>query len=61
MTPEQKAAFIIAQSVAAFAEIQGMIAESRWYDRQLYTDAQFKAVIEKYGLHSNALLTFFND
>lgn len=64
MTDEQKAAYVIAQSVAAFAEIQGMIAvnkerESRGHSLA-YSDLAFESVIEKYGLHNNSLITFFH-
>jgi hypothetical protein len=65
MTPEQKAAYVIAQSVAAFAEVAGMIAINSELNRQghalAYNDMSFYAVIERYGLHSNALITFFRE
>lgn len=63
MTPEQAAAFINAQSVAAMAEVQAMIAANTERLAQdcslVYDEAAFLAVIDKYGLHHNAVLTTF--
>lgn len=63
MTPEQKAAYIQSQSVAAMAEVMGMQAENQ--QRELlghsmaYTHEDFVAVIERYGIHHNAVISFF--
>ena len=65
MTPEQKAAYVFAQAVCAMAEIEGMKAENiqcTFRDADMtYMKKQFMAVIEKYGIHHNAVLTEFED
>lgn len=65
MTPEQKAAFVNAQSVAATAEICGMIALNKERERNgyalAYGEDAFAAVPEKYGLGYNQLCDFFRD
>jgi len=64
MTDEQKAAYVMAQSVAAMAEIEAMKAFN--YERAAhgyspgYGEEAFLDVIEKYGLHHNVLLEFFS-
>ena len=63
MTAEQKAAYIIAQAACANSEVAGMQAENQ--DRLAnglsiaYDEAAFAAVIERYGIHHNAVVTFF--
>lgn len=63
MTPEQGAAYVFAQSVAALAEIEAMKAANAHREMQGYSQAydegSFFAVIEKYGLHHNAILINF--
>jgi len=63
MTPEQQAAYYIAQSVAAYAEIESMKAMNAMRKDQGYAQAYpeeaFLAVIEKYCLHHNAVVGFF--
>ncbi len=63
MTPEQLASFVFANSVAAFAEIQGMVAENTFREQKgqtiAYDEEAFLAVIEKYGIHHNAVMTTF--
>jgi len=65
MNDSQRAAYVVAQSVAAFAEIQGMVADNqvKQIDKRkpTYGKYQFDQVIEKYGIHHNALLSFFVD
>ena len=65
MTPEQQAAFVHAQSVAASAEIEGMKAENTFREMQgktiAYDSGAFLQVIEEYFLRSNALIDFFRD
>ena len=61
MTPEQKAAYVFAQSVCAMAEIEGMKAlnterESKGY-ALAYDEAAFLEILNKYGIHHNAVLT----
>lgn len=65
MTDEQKAAYVHAQSVAALAEIESMKAlnterESHGY-ALAYDEGAFFEVIDRYGLHHNALMDFFRD
>lgn len=65
MTPEQKAAYIIAQSVCALAEIEGMKAlnaEREHHGYALgYDEDAFLKVIEKYGIHHNATIGLFHE
>lgn len=65
MTPEQKAAFVIAQSVAMFAEIEGMKVMNRDRERGgyafAYGEESFLNVAVSYGLHYNQLIKFFQD
>ena len=62
MTPEQQAAFIIAQAACMQAEIAAMQAHN-WTlppnHHGRYGHNEFMALIEKYDLHSNALISFF--
>lgn len=65
MTPEQAAAYVHAQAVAATAEIEGMKAENQnrmsngW--GATYTEDDFARIISKYGLHHNAVVTTFQN
>ena len=65
MTPEQKAAFINAQAVAATAEIEGMKAAN--YMSEIneniheFRQEDFMAVINKYGIGANFISIFFNN
>ena len=63
MTPEQQAAYVYAQSVSALAEIEGMKAENMQREVLGYSMAYdadtFFAVIDKYGISHNAVLTTF--
>ncbi len=67
MTPEQKAAFINAQSVMAQIELQGMIAENTQRERDglalAYTDKEFSTFYYKWNnvLGYNELISFFRD
>ena len=62
MNENQRAAFLIAQSVCAQAEIAAMTAENM--QRQAvgssmaYGDESFNAVIDKYGISHNAAIAF---
>ena len=64
MTPEQSAAYIHAQAVAALAEIEAMKAENWMREMKghtiAYGEEEFLAVIDKYGIHHNAVLMTFN-
>ncbi len=65
ITPEQSASFVFANSVAAFAEIQGMVAENTFREQKgetvAYGEEAFLAVIEKYGIHHNAVLSLYGN
>ena len=65
MTPEQKAAYVHAQSVAAQAQIEAMKAlNNEWaaIDRgQAYNMDDFMGVITSYGLTHNQLIEFFKE
>lgn len=65
MTPDQAAAYIHAQAVAAQAEILGMhwqnVKREHSMKEPAYNEAHFKEVIEKYGIHHNAILTTFEN
>ena len=64
MTPEQKAAYVFAQSVSAMAEIEGMKALNTERDQRghtlAYDEAAFLEIPNKYGIHHNAVLTLFH-
>lgn len=59
MTPEQKAAYVISQSVCAMVEAMGMQAENQQRTNRglsiAYGEEAFAAVLEKYGVHHNAV------
>lgn len=62
MTPEQSAAYVNAQAACANAEIAGMQAMDRAWAAQghgTHNDLDYKAVIEKYCISHNAVLTIF--
>lgn len=63
MTEGQKVAYINAQILCAQAELAGMIAANQERlneDLSLaYTEENFDALGEKYGLHHNEILSFF--
>ena len=67
MTPEQKAAFINAQSVMAQIELQGMIAENTQRERDgfalAYSEKAFSELFVSYTdvLSCNAVIGFFRD
>ena len=63
MTDEQKAAFIMAQATCAMATIAGMQAENRQRLANgysiTYDETAFENVANRYGIHHNAVITFF--
>ena len=65
MTPEQSAAYIYAQSVAALATIEAMKVENKIRSlnnmEPRYTAGDFMHVIDRYGLHHNAVITTFGN
>ena len=65
MIPEQKAAYVMAQSVAAMATIEGMKAANREREARCgdlaYDEAAFDDVISHYGLSHNSVVGLFRD
>jgi hypothetical protein len=65
MTEEQKAAYVNAQTACALIEMEGMKALNLERDRRghslAYTEEDFLKVIEKYGIHHNAVMKAFHD
>lgn len=65
MTPEQKAAYIIAQAACAMAEIEGMKAENMQRQQRgesmAYVEDDFIGIPDKYGIHDNAVIGLFHD
>ena len=64
MTPEQKAAYVIAMAACAMAEIAGMQAENQQRthrgEAMAYPEASFTDAINRNGIHHNAVLTLFH-
>ena len=65
MTPEQKAAYIQAQSVMLLGELMGMHAENQWRmsngDAIAYREDAFQSVINASPCHHNAVIELFRD
>lgn len=65
MTPEQRAAFINAQAVSAFAEIQGMVADNENAAANGYTRPygfqNFIGVRDAHVLDHDQLIRFFEE
>lgn len=68
MTPEQQAAFVFSQSISALIEAMGMFSHNSKMTEKHFRDGvvfyqewQFNALIEKYGIHSNAVIGLFHD
>jgi hypothetical protein len=63
MTPEQQAAFIMAQAACAMAEIAGMQAENQHRlsvgQTITYFEDAFIAVIGRHVIGHNAVISFF--
>jgi len=65
MTPEQRVAFINAQTALFLAEIEAMKAENQFRDQQgftvAYTEKEFNNIIQKYEpiIGYNAVIEFF--
>ena len=64
MTDNQKAAYVVAQSVEAFAEIQGMIALNQYRmargETIAYDEEAFLKVPESHGISHNQTITLFH-
>jgi len=65
MTLEQSAAYVHAKSVAAQAEIEAMKAANAYREMQghtiAYDEESFLAIIDRYGLHSKAIMTLYGE
>lgn len=65
MTPEQKAAFIMAQAACAMAEIAGMQASNQHRlslgQSIAYDEKNFEEVINNKVLGHNSVVSFFQD
>jgi len=65
MTDEQKAAYIYAQAACANAEIEAMKADNQYRKMRggtiAYDGDAFREIIEKYGIHHNAICSLFHD
>jgi hypothetical protein len=65
MTPEQKAAYINSQVACALIEMEGMKALNIYRQSRdetiAYDDEAFLDVINRYGIHHNAVVEFFQD
>lgn len=63
MTPEQQAAYVIAQAACLMAEVAGMQAENQWRVQNgnslAYGEDAFQQVIQKYGVHHNGTIGLF--
>lgn len=63
MTPEQQAAYVIAQSHAAMIEAMGMVAENQHRTMNgmsiAYGAEAFQDLINRYGISHNAVISFF--
>lgn len=63
MTEEQNAAYVFSQATCALIEAMGMIAENAYRasngEATAYRDEAFNALINKYGIHHNAVVTTF--
>ena len=65
MTPEQAAAYVYAQAVAALATIEGMKAANRERENQgyalAYDEAAFDTVAEGFCISHNQILATFEE
>lgn len=69
MTPEQQAAFVASQTACALIEMEAMKAANVAFDARnrgpwdkampRHTETDFKALIDKYGIHHNAVITVY--
>ena len=65
MTPEQKVAYVMSQSVAAMAEIESMKAANRLRADNNFADAYgeeaFAQIADRFGIGHNAVIELFRD
>jgi hypothetical protein len=63
MTPEQQAAYIIAQAACAMARIAAMAAENQmrahFGQTPAYGEAAFEAIPNELGIHHNDVINMF--
>jgi len=63
MTPEQSAAYIVGMAACVNAEVSGMVAENQLRavngEPPAFVKADFDAVINRYGVHHNAICSFY--
>jgi hypothetical protein len=65
MTPEQKAAYVIPQSATTLVEAMGMISDNKIREDQghalAYDGAAFQELINRSGIHHNAVVELFRE
>ena len=65
MTPQEKAAYLITQSMCALAEIAGMQADNQEREHlglaPAYQEKAFAAVPEKYGICHNQVMEYLRE
>lgn len=65
MTPEQKAAFVMAQAACAMAEIAGMQAENQHRtlhgNSNMYGEEAFSGVMTRYTIGHNDVMALFQN
>lgn len=63
MSPEQQAAYVHAQAVAALGDLLGMfvhdMCELKNGGTGVYTEESYQKVANTYGIHHNQVLTLF--
>lgn len=63
MTEEQRAAYVISQSVCCMVEAMGMVSMNMQGSHRgeaiAYIDEHFTALIDKWGIHHNGVMGVF--
>ena len=63
MTPEQKAAYVFAQSVSALIEAMGMLSENLYRikigESPAWATDEFRGLVDRYGITHNDVLGLF--
>lgn len=64
MTPEQNAAYVMAQAACLIAETFGMHAENMQREHRgesmAFVEKDFQDAINKYGVHRNGVISLFH-
>ena len=64
-TPEQRAAYVNAQVACALIEAMGMMADNLFMERNSdtveYGKEAFEKLINKYGIHHNAVIGYLRE